>query len=237
MAEAQLSGSGLANAEPQPSDSALTITEVALHYSTTTGTNRVLRMDPGHVQLIFFDDASRQTYAKGLGNSLTLPEAIMVSALVNENKSIFHDADISIQDAGFAGSVTLLVGDRWLRLSDVVRSHALVLRYQSTDAADNKVKFYELSLPLDNAEGSRKVDVVFWDMQACNAYRRGMALAGRTVNAPRLSYPNGIYKQVVEEHTRALYMPVPIEAKGLFGSVTSELCYHFENCQWTCTAK
>jgi hypothetical protein len=221
-----------------------TITEVALHYVTSDGQKRILRIDPGHVDLMFFDDASRNTYFQGLGTPALPAQNVSIAELLNTRRPFFRD---SMQDTashgGFAGSVTFRANSQWYRLGNVAQPQALVLYYQSPDASE----FYSLTLPLrssmlpPNASADSTVDVAFWNMDALNAYRAGMIGA---VNATQLINPaiallNGQYKVPVVRNdtifTAAKWMPRRITQPGAFRSTDSEICYHFENCQWVCT--
>ena len=46
------------------------VTQVALHYLSKDNSWKILQIDPGHMDLMFFDDHPRETFALGLQTTL-----------------------------------------------------------------------------------------------------------------------------------------------------------------------
>lgn len=222
----------------------LVITEVDLHYTATDNVNRILRMDPARVDLVFFEDSARNTYFAGLRTQPPAEDTVLVTDLISSPATReFFQTDTRPAGAtvrGFPGSVTVRVNDGWYRIRDVAVVQELVIYYQSPDAR----RKYQLKLPLrpstiDGAFEDFGADVVFWNREAMIAYRRGLHLMDKAVSNPAIARLDGRYIiPLVRSDTifeDVLHRPERSAESGRFEKMAGELCYHFENCQWVCS--
>ena len=90
------------------------------------------------------------------------------------------------------------------------------------------------------AQINNGVDVFFWDEEACEAYRREFVKT-HVLNRHRLFKANGDAQttQLDDEklpHEQPLFKPKLLTRELIFHSVTCKLCYHYESCEWVCTA-
>lgn len=86
---------------------------------------------------------------------------------------------------------------------------------------------------------SNGIDVLFWDDEACEAYRREF-IKSDVLNRHRLFKPDGAAHSKQLDDVEVLYkttlfMPKPLTRELTFHTVTCKLCYHYESCQWVCT--
>ena len=91
----------------------------------------------------------------------------------------------------------------------------------------------------NSAQISMGIDVLFWDAEICENYRREFAKT-HSLGTHALFMPDGTAhrKQLPGGgggYINALFLPGPLTRAPRFHSTTCSVCYHYENCQWACT--
>jgi len=225
----------LAVTTPQMAHQPVTITEVEILAVTSSNQAVWLSVDPGFANPIFFDAPTLATYERGLGMNVT-PVKIKLSDLTRNQGKYFavKSGSQHVDQNHLRGSIVFRTRDgKWFEIEDLQAADTARIYYR--DPGQPGGPTYNMALPM-TATGRGGVDVVFWSVTHRSLYREGWLDSGQTINTLKYSDIHGIYPLNKYPQATVRYMP-NVGRAGKYHSETGEICYHFENCQWSCVAK